>query len=148
MERTVTYQDLHQHCHQLAERLGSFKPGLVVGLSRGGLVPGVILSHLYNVPLMPISWSTRDHLSRDWGGVSSIAWKIPHTPVLIVDDICDSGKTFESLFAQLGYRNGHENLKFASLYYKKSSTFTPDVYGEIVSDHTWIIFPYETRTDA
>ena len=32
----------------------------IVALSRGGLIPGVILSHKLGLKLVTISWSTRD----------------------------------------------------------------------------------------
>ena len=38
-----------------------FDPDLVVGLSRGGLVPGIMLSHFLKKPFVPIEASLRDH---------------------------------------------------------------------------------------
>ena len=40
--------------------LHSFKPEVVVGVQRGGLIPAVQLSHYYDVPLQTISVSFRD----------------------------------------------------------------------------------------
>src|SRR6056297_3438869 len=80
-----------------------YKPDLVVGLSRGGLIPGVMLSHRFNVPHIPIVWSTRDFAgSADFSHQNlSLISEVRHAAyskkdVLIVDDICDTGKTFES----------------------------------------------------
>ena len=39
----------------------SFSPDLVVGLSRGGLTPGVMLSHFLGKPFVPFQTALRDH---------------------------------------------------------------------------------------
>ena len=37
-----------------------FKPDVIVGISRGGLIPGVMISHKLNIPFKPVHASTRD----------------------------------------------------------------------------------------
>ena len=69
----------------------------IVALSRGGLIPGVILSHKLGLKLVPISWSTRDHQDRETN-----CW-IPEDvnvgkKILIVDDIIDSGEALRTMF--------------------------------------------------
>ena len=38
-----------------------FEPDVVVGLSRGGLTPGIMLSHWLKKPFKPIKAALRDH---------------------------------------------------------------------------------------
>ncbi len=52
---------------------------------------------------------------------------------LIVDDICDSGKTL---------RKYKENDTF-TIFYKKESQITPKYYSKIINQETWIVFPWE-----
>ena len=40
--------------------LSDFKPNVIVGVSRGGLVPAVALSHWFKLPMVPIRTSLRD----------------------------------------------------------------------------------------
>ena len=89
----------------------------IMGLPRGGLIPAVILSHKLNLPL--VSELTEN--------------------TLIVDDICDSGKTFIEIYKQ------YPNLKFASLHFKPHiSDFNPTVYSTTVGD-LWVVYPWETK---
>ena len=37
-----------------------FVPDVIVGISRGGLIPGVMISHKLNIPFKPVHASTRD----------------------------------------------------------------------------------------
>ncbi len=42
-------------------------PQQVVALGRGGFIPGVHLSHLLDVPLVPLMWQTRDgQVNEQW----------------------------------------------------------------------------------
>ena len=40
--------------------LDKFDPNVIVGLSRGGLTPGVMLSHWFKKPFKPVKSSLRD----------------------------------------------------------------------------------------
>jgi hypoxanthine phosphoribosyltransferase len=90
----------------------------VMGLPRGGLIPAVMLSHKLNLPLV---------------------FK-PTKNTLIVDDICDSGKTFIEIDSK------YPNLKFACLHLKPhTSKFTPHIWaGSWISDD-WVVYPWENK---
>ena len=70
-----------------------FLPDVIIGISRGGLPIGVMLSHYYDTPFIPFKGSLRDHPNweTDWKLPSH--WKIKNgkRQILIVDDICDEG---------------------------------------------------------
>ena len=69
-----------------------FEPDVIVGISRGGLIPGVMISHKLNIPFKPVHASTRD-----FPHLENYLPKSNNSKVLIVDEICDSGETFERL---------------------------------------------------
>ena len=51
-------EDTNLICEKIAE--DNFKPDVIVGISRGGLIPGVMISHKLNIPFKPVHASTRD----------------------------------------------------------------------------------------
>ncbi len=58
---------------------------------------------------------------------------------LVVDDICDSGETLKNA----------PGVYTATLHYKKSAIFKPNVYAEIVvKEDNWIIYPWEKHNSA
>ena len=57
--------------------------------------------------------------------------------VLVVDDICHSGRTFE----MIKYYDAGHHCFYASLFYRKESVVKPDLYLEETED--WIVFPWE-----
>ena len=108
----------------------------IVALSRGGLIPGVILSHKLGLKLVPISWSTRDS-----GEKESNCW-VPEDinnghKVLVVDDIVDSGEALKSLFedwnSSIHNQLMVENIHVATLIYNKDQSIVPKFYANKIS---------------
>jgi len=140
------YDEIHAACEELRynDLIIQFNPDMVIGLIRGGLLPAVIVSHVLNDTKM----EAIDYSSGDGNGDNRNCHtnKIPkfdiEKRILIVDDICDTGRSMREVTKE--YRDrGHEVLTFA-LYYKESSVFKPDfVWQTIPEDSPWIIFPFE-----
>ncbi len=79
-----------------------FRPDYIVGLTRGGLVPAVMLSHYLDVPMHSLGVSLRDNTglgpeSNCWMAEDAYGYKSEDDQdpkrILIVDDINDSGAT-------------------------------------------------------
>jgi len=94
----------------------------VYGIPRGGLIGAVLISHQLNIPLI-----TNDN---------DITKK-----TLIVDDICDSGKTLR-MFIHKIYPTTKE-IDVAVLHLKYNSKFKPTFYGKKLETDNWIKYPYE-----
>ena len=79
--------------------------------------------------------STRSELYINLDGVS-----VAGRHVLLVDDICDSGRTLDKLVAYL-LAQGAESVKSAVLILRKhgSSAFTPDWYGFGFTGDDWFV---------
>ena len=115
------------------------KPDVMLGIARGGALLSLLMSYELRIPIcfynkdMSVSALTRKmyrivgkHVNR----------------VLIVDDVCDSGHTFEELNKKLPQPRwmGMDKV-FVSLVYKPWSVFLPNFY--IHRTERWVIFPYE-----
>jgi hypoxanthine phosphoribosyltransferase len=92
--------------------LDGYKPDYVVGITRGGLLPALLISQYFNIPLETLRVSLRDHsqqecntwMSEDAFGyinstgqeITKSRWDISKRKnILIVDDINDTGATLE-----------------------------------------------------
>jgi hypoxanthine phosphoribosyltransferase len=125
---------------EVADRLIDCKPRFVIGVSRGGLIPAVVLSHKLKIPMGSISTSSYTEYSKQnkkvdvWGltlplGVNSDQAK--SMEFLIVDDIYDSGKTYRALVDYLK-KYGIVNFRYISMIEKNRK------------DDSWVVFPWET----
>jgi hypothetical protein len=129
-------------------RTDKYEPTLLVGLSRGGLVAGVMLSHRLNIEFIPLRFSTRDFVSMNEDTIEEICDMLAggNTRLLVIDDICDSGKTFLDLRARLDEEGVNlENVKWASLHLRETAQYKPDYFAQHLTDDSWIVYPYEAE---
>ena len=142
--------DVNQLCRDIV--LDNFKPDVIVGLSRGGLTPGVMMSHWLKKPFKPVKSALRDF--PEW---EDYLPRKTDKRVLILDDICDSGETFERISKHI--KGPRENMplqlqcdvRFASLWWNNEVDFKPHYYVREEAKDTnklWIIFPWESRWNA
>ena len=96
----------------------------IYGLPRGGLIPAVMLSHQLGIPMAK-------------GDIG------PNT--LIVDDICDSGKTLDKFVEKHQTLYSFPfNLKTAVLHYKPhTSCFEPTFNAKKWNKNDWLVYPWE-----
>ena len=148
-------------------------PDYVVGLTRGGLTPAVMISQYLNVPMHSLKVSLRDHTdceSNLWmaeeafGAIppeeqSTSRWDPCYRHnILIVDDINDTGATLawikqdwqQSCWpteTEVWRSVWHHNVRFAVMVDNTSSKFRQvDFSAETVNkleDPQWIVFPWE-----
>lgn len=108
----------------------------VIGISRGGLVPAVMLSHLLNKPMISLEYSTRDNMVMNNG----IKWLAQVDNAVVVDDIADSGATLAKV------KEVNEELYTAALLHKThTSSHNPDFVAEETSEDHWIDFCWEIK---
>ena len=73
----------------------------IIGVSRGGCIPATIMSHKLDIPMIPITVATRDHVKEyvpDFpvGHGDGVGY-IDKYKFLVVDDINDTGHTFKKI---------------------------------------------------
>ena len=109
-------RDVNTLCRTIS--LDKFDPQVIVGISRGGLTPGVMMSHWMQKPFKPIKTSLRDF--PEW---EDYLPKKTDERVLIVDDICDSGETFQKISDFITERGVDVEVRFASLWWNNEVDF-------------------------
>ena len=135
-------KDVNVLCREVL--LDKFDPEVIIGLSRGGLTPGVMMSHYLNKPFKSVKAALRDF--PDW---EEYLPKKTDKRVLIVDDICDSGETFQKISDHINSRrekSTQTDIRFASLWWNNEVEFEPHYYAQECakdSENIWIHFPWE-----
>ncbi|MGL6209347.1 MAG: xanthine phosphoribosyltransferase [Paracoccaceae bacterium] len=142
----VSWDQIHRDARALAWRLDGKGPlngawKAVVGITRGGLVPAMIVSRELDIRVVDtISVKSYSHQSQ----MSAVVTKSPQvdlmgdgTGILIVDDLVDTGKTLELV------RRLYPMAHFATVYAKPSGKPMVDSYITEVSQDTWIFFPWD-----
>jgi hypoxanthine phosphoribosyltransferase len=128
----LSWGDVDNLIEDLCQKIELTRPPHIIeyitGLPRGGLIPAVMVSHKMGIPFIEVE--TLDPIT--W-------WKKKNYSILVVDDICDSGKTLQYF---------HPYYTTATLHYKPEvSSITPHIYCESVTKDEWIVYPWE-REDS
>lgn len=154
-----TWDQLDDGAQEIVRQIkihGWSEPEYVVGLTRGGLILAVRISHIMDLPMVAINYSSvagrgdnRNHqnaLPAIYGHppIASGTGKLPDMPtLLIVDDICDSGQTMHEV-SEYYAKQGHR-VWTACLHWKEGSVHSPDFYWQkIPKDSGWIVYPFES----
>ena len=132
--------------HQIDQ--SNFSPEMIFSINRGGCIPGVYLSHLLNIPHYVIDVQLRDQ--KDNINISNLleSAKLERN-ILIVDDINDTGATFNFVKNSLSEYKG--NFGYAALIENKSSKFKVDFKGKIIDkkiNPNWIVFQWENLNQS
>ncbi|MFA5412164.1 MAG: phosphoribosyltransferase [Candidatus Micrarchaeia archaeon] len=142
----VSWDDASQMCERLASRVSSsgFRPDVIIGISRGGLVPARLLSDilgLHELYVMRVSLYTGIGKKAAAPKITQpLPAKLGGKKALLVDDVSDTGKSLEVAKKHV-LDMGAGEVKVATLHFKPHSAFRPDFFeGETGA---WIIYPWE-----
>ena len=95
----------------------------ITTVSRGGLIPSRLIADALNIKKIYVD---QDNISSD---------------SLFVDDIFDSGKTFNNIFLHVD--NGSKFI-FATLYARRGMKYPEQlIYGEKTFDDSYVVFPWD-----
>ena len=147
----VSWDQMHRDARALAWRLDGKGPDggawkAVVGITRGGLVPAMIVARELDIRVVDTISVKSYHSGGGAADQRSDAQVIKSpqadlmgdgTGILIVDDLVDSGKTLELV------RKLYPKAHFATVYAKPSGKPMVDSYITEVSQDTWIFFPWD-----
>lgn len=128
-------------------RADDWGPDYLVGIGRGGLVPGAYLSHASGHPLLSVDLSTEE-FGFSGALLHALAEKTrAGQRLLIVDDINDSGSTIRYVRDAMMQAGGRlENVRVAVLLNNIRSAESVDYAAEPIdraTDKRWFVFPWE-----
>jgi len=158
-KQVITYSQYENLISNICREIhhSGWTPDYIVGLTRGGLIPAVFLSHWLDVKMNSLDISLRDGgdcVSN--AGMAEDAFDGKN--ILIVDDINDTGATFNWLMrdwmnmshpaSEVWDKVWNGNVKFAVVVDNLSSksNVSMDFVGMEINkadEDVWIEFPYE-----
>jgi len=123
-----------------------YKPDIIIGIARGGLVPARILTDLLEIPQLAIiqeefyvdiAQTTFEPILKQ-----TLALKIKGKKTLLVDDIADTGKSLKLAENHL-QQQGPAEIKTVTLYSKPQTITTPNYFEGQTS--SWVVFPWDIK---
>lgn len=137
----VSWDQLHRDARALAWRLDGTDWRAVVAITRGGLVPAMIVARELDIRTID-TVSVKSYHKQEQGGLKVL--KKPDAElmrdgegILVVDDLVDSGRTLELI------RQMYPKAHLATVYAKPKGKPIVQSYVTEVSQDTWIFFPWD-----
>ena len=138
----INWNDFHQHTKKLCQKIkahGTYDK--IIAVSRGGLIPAGIIAYELNIRNNEaVNFSSYDN--QESRATQDIEMSVHVGKVdektLVVDDLADSGRTFQVL------RKYFPKATFVTIYAKKQGASQVDIYAEDIPDK-WIVFPWDVE---
>ncbi len=133
-------------CIQVTDQIkrSGYGPDLIVAISRGGWIPGRVLSDILGLPkiaTIKVEYYEDIYKTRPKPEITQpLPIDISGKRVLLVDDIADSGRSLELVRKHL-YEQGAKDVKICTLYHKPWSIVKPDFNAR--ETDAWVCFPHE-----
>ena len=128
----LSWMDIEEAIDQLSKKI-PFKPQIIAGISRGGLVPARLLADK-----MDVSWVMSFEELQGKFQKENLWRHLPDdSEILIVDDVSDSGKTLERIHLH------YPLWKTATIHYKPHTIRRATYDMGIVQNDVWIVYPWE-----
>lgn len=141
-----SWEEIYRLCLEVAEKIkrSGFKPDVLVAISRGGWIPGRILSDLLenpNIATIKVEHYVDIYQTMQKPQITQpLPIDVTGKKVLLIDDIADSGKSLKLVKEHL-LESGVKEVKICALYCKPWSVVVPDFYAR--ETDAWIWFPHE-----
>lgn len=144
----LSWQDVDKLINSLVPRVAAYNCDLVIAITRGGIVPGAIVSErlsIQQVLVASVDFYEDEEHDFDW----PVFMQFPADSflrgkrVLIVDDVWDRGKQVVNVSERVKQAGGRPVSMV--LHYKPHRSYfedkSPDFFGVETKD--WIIYPWE-----
>lgn len=150
--RAITWEKFSKDTQSIAASITQQQQtyDLIVCVMRGGCVPSSILSNALDTPMLALG--VRSYAEQQSGEVSvyqsfisDLYYMKGHTTidkVLVVDDLSDTGGTFEYFIRT--YKDLFGTIHTAAPYIKTGTKHIPTYYTEEFNSSEWLEFPWET----
>ena len=148
----VSWELFYDMARQLAFQIqeDNYQPDIIIAIARGGYTPARILSDYLGVMDMT-SFKVRHYRAAHKQAEARIehplAADVTGRRVLLVDDVSDSGDTFDVGIEHINNCAEPAEIKTAVLHHKIVSKYKPDYYTREVREWHWITYPWAVMED-
>ena len=148
----IGWNRFYRLCGRLYHRISGtgFEPQLIVAIARGGYPVARVLADFFG-SMNLISLKIEHYHGPEKMRTASVPYPRPlpvaGRRVLLVDDVSDSGDTFETALMHIAQHGTPAELRTAVLHHKATSSQVPDYYAQRIVKWRWITYPWAVVED-
>lgn len=144
---TPSWNTINEMISKLTQTIkkSGFKPDILVGVSRGGLIPVAILSDRLGIESDIVRvkyYSGVKETNERPEIIQPILSNLSEKKVLVIDDVADKGHSLQ-LVKKYVQEKGAKEVRLCTLHYKPWSVVKPEYFVE--ETEAWIIYPWEVN---
>lgn len=142
----LSWNSIHEGVEVLAHMVQPFKPELIVGISRGGLIPATLLSHALGLPMSVVNVKAYEGTRRTLQKPIVTDWREAYNKptTIVIDDIMDTGASWDAILYGDGRLGTMMQANLATLVKKTKAAFTKhQTFFMQVPPEVWVQFPWE-----
>lgn len=141
-----SWEEVYALLAEVANRIRlNYRPEVVVGVARGGLIPARIIADLLDISTIgSIGVTFYEDVGQPMRNpiiTQPLNVTVLYKCILLVDDIVDTGKSLALVASKI--RRRAAELRTATIYRKPSACVVPDYFAE--ETDVWVVFPWELR---
>jgi hypoxanthine phosphoribosyltransferase len=148
----ISWDRFYRLCGVLFGRIAAsgFAPDLIVAITRGGYPAARVLADFHG--LMDLVGLKIEHYRGPTKQTDTVVpYPLPLSVagrrVLLVDDVSDSGDTFDAAFGEIARHGEPAAIRTAVLHHKQTSRHVPDYCAQRVRQWRWITYPWALVED-
>jgi len=139
--------DIYEMLSKLTKMIkeSGFKPEILIGVSRGGLIPVAILSDKLGLEseIVGVKYYCGVKETKERPEITQpILSNLSEKKVLVIDDVADMGHSLK-LVKEYVQEKGAKEVRLCTLHYKPWSVVKPEYFVE--ETEAWIIYPWEVK---
>jgi len=148
----ISWEIFYDMARQLAFLIqqDNYQPDIIIAIARGGYTPARILSDYLGVMDMT-SFKVRHYTALHKQPVARIehplAADVSGRKILLVDDVSDSGDTFDVAIEHINACANPAEIRTAVLHHKIVSKYKPHYFTREVKEWHWITYPWAAMED-
>ena len=160
--RKYTWDGVEEAVNSIAMQMfkDEWRPDYIVGITRGGLVPAVLLSHTTDIPMKTLCVQLESdglEANTERNAIMAKHALKEYKKILIIDDINRGGDALQwiqndwqdamGLIGVYTPEQWHTNVRFASLIDNPNSKVPMDYCNEEIDldeENIWVEFPWES----
>lgn len=148
----ISWSEVYRLSRHLAERVmaSGYRPDVIVAIGRGGYVPARLLcDFLHSMALTSIKvehYAQGAHRQPRAVVRYRLGIDVHDLRLLVVDDVNDSGDTFDVVRDYLATQRPRE-VRTAVMHNKQTTHFSVDYYAKRIRTWRWLIYPWALIED-
>ena len=146
IKHKIEWKDILKMCEKFTKhcKKNNLEFTDVVAIARGGMIPAQLIAYRLGIERIH-NYGIKSYKGEEKR--KPLIYQSPedliNSDILVIDEVCDSGETFEHVTKDLLATYDINTMTTFCLHWKPCSTYKPDHFGAVADSKVWIVYPWD-----